>query len=235
MNLLSKWPASRISAAGVALLVALTCAGGCGAPETDGAGTIRSGLGLPAPKRSGGSPLNEVLSRRRSRRDFTSSEPTSEQLSQMLWAAQGITDRKKGFRTAPSAGALYPLDIYVLRERVLQHYVPDSHSLEQVSQGVDAGELAEAALGQMSLAAAPSVFVITGDFQKTRSKYGDRAERYVYMEAGHVAQNLLLEATALGLGAVPVGAFDDARVKSILKLPAERDPLYLIPVGHPAD
>ena len=234
---LRNWIADSITAISiVALLVAPMCAGGCGeAAKREGVNTGKNELKLPAPKTSGGLALNELLSKRRSKRSFESSELTLEQLSQMLWAAQGITDREKGFRTAPSAGALYPLETYVLREHILQHYIPASHSLERTSRDIDAGELASAASGQAFIAKAPVIFVITGDFRKTESKYGDRAERFVCMEAGHAAQNLLLQATALGLGAVTVGAIDSARVKSILKLPEEQEPLYLIPVGYSTD
>jgi SagB-type dehydrogenase family enzyme len=189
---------------------------------------------LSEPKTAGGMSLDEALAKRRSKRSFESRPLTEVQVAQLLWAAQGITDKTRGFRTAPSAGAIYPLEIYVLQGGTLRHYLPSSNSLEQIATGIDASELAEAASGQVSVSQAPTVFVMTGSFEKTAGKYADRAERYVYMEAGHAAQNLLLEATALGLGAVPVGAIDDARVKSILKLPGEQEPLYLIPVGYPA-
>jgi len=191
-------------------------------------------IALPAPLSDDGMPLNEALERRRSQRSFTEGELRLEQVSQLLWAAQGVTEPSQGFRTAPSAGALYPLELYVLEKGVLYHYIPASHSMEVVSKGVDAGRLTDAAARQQFVAQAPAVFVIGAVFERTRAKYGDRADRYVYMEAGHAAQNLLLEAVSLGLGAVSVGAFDDRTTRDVLTLPADVRPLYLIPVGYPA-
>jgi SagB-type dehydrogenase family enzyme len=228
----------RVAAAAfcvVGFSITVAFAGGCGETAEKGVSNGESELALTEPETSGGMPLNEAISKRRSRRSFSSEELTAEQISQILWAAQGVTDRDRGYRTAPSAGALYPLEIYFLQEGILRNYEPGSHSLKLSSEDVDVGELAAAASNQQFVAAAPVVFVMTADFQKTRNKYGDKAERYVCMEAGHAAQNLLLEATGMGLGAVTVGAFDDARVKSILQLPAGQEPLYLIPVGHATD
>jgi SagB-type dehydrogenase family enzyme len=116
----------------------------------------------------------------------------------------------------------------------LFHYVADGHLLEQLA-GDDLREpLAEAALGQGHVAAGAAVIVMTAVFERTEGRYGDRAERYVKLEAGHAAQNLLLQAVALDLSAVPVGAFGDAEVQALLGLPNDQVPLYLIPVGHPA-
>ena len=211
---------------------------GCGKIKPQETRMAEKGLSgktsLPAPETTGGMPLNEALKRRRSQRSFSEGDLKLEQVSQLLWAAQGVTEPSRGFRTAPSAGALYPLELYVLEKGVLYHYIPASHSMEVVSEGVDAGRLADAAAGQQFVARAPAVFVIGAVFERTRSKYGDRADRYVYMEAGHAAQNLLLEAVSLGLGAVSVGAFHDKTTSNVLTLPADVVPLYLIPVGYPA-
>jgi SagB-type dehydrogenase family enzyme len=179
-------------------------------------------------------PLDAALEERRSQRSFSEGGLTPEQVSQLLWAAQGVTEPSKGFRTSPSAGALYPLEVYMLEEGVLYHYLPGSHSIEPVSRGIDKARLTEAAAGQQSVAEAPVVFVIAAVFERTRAKYGERADRYAQMEAGHAAQNLLLEAVSLGLGAVPVGAFDEKTTKDVLSLPHDVSPLYLIPVGKPA-
>ncbi|MBK5093212.1 MAG: SagB/ThcOx family dehydrogenase [Actinobacteria bacterium] len=189
---------------------------------------------LPAPLATGGMPLNEALKRRRSQRGFSDKGLTLEQISQLLWAAQGLTEPSKGFRTAPSAGALYPLEIYILEKGTLYHYLPASHSIEVTSRDVDAGRLADAAVGQQFVGEAPAVFVIGAVFERTRAKYGEEGDRYVHMEAGHAAQNLLLEAVSLGLGAVPVGSFYEKTTGEVLSLPAEVSPLYLIPVGYPA-
>ena len=178
--------------------------------------------------------LDEALASRRSVREFTSEPLSLEQVSQLLWAAQGIT-ADWGGRTAPSAGALYPLEVYVATAEGLSHYLPDGHRLETVS-GTDLREaLARAALGQTQVSDAPVVFVISAVTARTAEKYGDRAERYVQLEAGHACQNLLLEAVALGLGAVPTGAFSDDAVRDVLGFPEGDHPLYLVPVGYPAD
>ena len=154
----------------------------------------------------------------------------------LCWAAQGevASDSVTGAtRTAPSAGAAQPLELFVLQNQRLSRYFPELNSLKQWGE-VDAGKLAEAALNQDFIKSAPAVFVIAAEVGRTTSRYGERGERYVSMEAGHAAQNLLLEATVLGLGGVPVGAFDDAEVARALGLPERLIPLYIIPVGRAA-
>ena len=140
---------------------------------------------------------------------------------------------ERGYRTAPSAGALYPLEVNVEAARGVFHYRPRGHRLERLSQRDARGALHQAALSQAAVRVAPCVFVITAEEARTRRKYGRRAQRYVHLEAGHAAQNLLLQATALGLGGVPIGAFSDVQVQSALGCPRAHEPLYLIPVGHP--
>lgn len=186
---------------------------------------------LPERKGDGEMTLNDALESRRSTRSFSEEELTDDEVARLLWAAQGVSS-PSGYRTAPSAGALYPLEIYVVRGGGLYHYLPDGNATEKTGEGIDESRLAAAALGQPFVGAAPAVFVVAAVFERTASRYGERAERYVYMEAGHAAQNLLLEAAALGLGAVPVGAFSDERVGEVLGLPPGQVPLYLIPVGH---
>lgn len=188
---------------------------------------------LPAPRPSGTVSLEEALAARRSIRDFTDEPLDLGQLSQLLWATQGVTAAWGG-RTAPSAGALYPLEVYLATADGLSRYVPDGHRLEEITGADLRDELAGAALGQDPVADASAVFVITAVPARTEAKYGDRALRYVQLEAGHACQNLLLEAVALGLGAVPIGAFDDEEIRTVLGLPADRLPLYLVPVGYPA-
>lgn len=188
---------------------------------------------LAAPSAQDRQALTEVLGARRSVREFTSQPLTDPELSQLVWAAQGITS-PEGFRTAPSAGALYPLELYVLTSRGLFQYDPARHELQQRGAEDLREPLCRAALSQESVREAPAVFVITAVYARTAVKYGQaRAQRYVHMEAGHAAQNLLLQATAMGLGAVPLGAFQDEQVSRILQLPTDEAPLYLIPVGHP--
>ena len=177
--------------------------------------------------------LESALRRRRSVRSFTDEPLTSAEIGQLLWAAQGVTD-PRGLRTAPSAGALNPLECYVATADALLHYAPNVHRLDPHVPGDQRRALAAAAYGQSAVADAAVVIVITAVYARTAEKYGEeRAFRYVAMEAGHAAQNVLLQAVALGLGAVPVGAFDDAQVAQLLRLDMGEAPLYLIPVGHP--
>ncbi len=181
--------------------------------------------------------LEEALAHRRSVREFSADALTLPEISRLAWAAQGVTGAEH--RTAPSAGATYPLEIYLVVGNVeglsagVYHYRPEQHRLELVSGGDIRRALAEAAVGQAWLSHAPVVVIIAAVPERTAGRYGKRAERYVHMEAGHAAQNLLLEATALGLGATPVGAFGDAEVARLLRLQAHEAPLYLIPVGRP--
>ncbi|HEX6536077.1 MAG TPA: SagB/ThcOx family dehydrogenase [Gemmatimonadaceae bacterium] len=221
-----------------ALIPALVGSLACRAPETharqvDSMTVATSTLDtLPAASARGRMTLEEALARRRSVRAFTSDTLDERTIDQLLWAAQGVTS-PEGLRTAPSAGALYPLEVYVARRDGLSHYRPREHRQERLSAHDSRPDLARAAYRQSAVVEAPAVFVITGVIARTAAKYDGRAERYVHLEAGHAAQNLLLQAVALGLGAVPIGAFDDQRVRDALRLPPGEEPLYLIPVGHP--
>ena len=186
---------------------------------------------LPKPVHAGKMSLEETLLRRESVRDFSSQPLTSQEISQLLWAAQGMT-KQWGGRAAPSAGALYPLETYLATAEGFFHYLPARHQLIPLSDRNLLKDLSLAALGQACTREAPAVIVVTAVYERTSGKYGQRAERYIAMEAGHAAQNILLQATALGLGAVPVGAFYDEQVQKALGLPVDHRPLYLIPVGH---
>ncbi len=186
---------------------------------------------LPKPVVKGNVSVEEALQNRRSVREYTDADISSGELSQLLWAAQGVTNAQ-GFRTAPSAGALYPLDVYAVNATGVYHYNPQNHSLGRITSADVQESLTKAALNQSAVRQAPLTFVITGVYERTAVKYGDRAERYVHLEAGHAAQNVLLECTALGLGGVPIGAFDDARVQAALSIPSDHQPLYVIPIGH---
>ena len=188
---------------------------------------------LPQPHTKGRMSLEETLARRRSLREFKEDQLSFEELGQLLWAAQGITEKNRGFRTAPSAGALYPIEIYLVIEDGLYWYRPHSHSLEVVKEGDLRYSLSKAALFQSSIAEAQADFILCAVYDRITSKYGERGIRYAHIEIGHIAQNIHLEAVALGLGSVPIGAFDDAEVKKLLSLPKEQAPLYIIPVGYP--
>ena len=190
------------------------------------------GTALPAPVQRGTVSLEQALARRRSIRDFTDDPIGIDTIGQLLWAAQGVTDTD-GHRTAPSAGALYPLETYVATREGLFHYDPDAHRLVRAEAGDHRVAIARAAYDQDPVRSAPVLIVLAAVYERTAGKYGRRAERFIHMEAGHAAQNVLLQATALRLGAVPVGAFDDAGLARALSLPPTERPVYLIPVGHP--
>ncbi len=191
----------------------------------------RDRIVLPQPQLQGRMTLEEALAARRSVREFRKRPLELHELSQLLWAAQGVTGRG-GLRSAPSAGALYPLEVYVALPTGSYHYEPAHHRLEPCSDE-DIRPALHRAAGQALVLEAPAVFVITGVEARTALRYSGRAARYVQLEAGHAAQNLLLEATALGLGGVPVGAFDDVGVHRAMRLAAGEEALYLIPVGQP--
>lgn len=186
---------------------------------------------LPEPKLKGIKSLDECIFERQSVRSFKDKDIEIEKVSQILWAGQG----KKGNRkTVPSAGATYPLELYVLIKRKgVFHYNPEKNLLKCVREGDFGKDLAKASLHQMFIHEAPLNVIICADFDRTCLHYGKRGERYVYIEIGHCAQNMELEAVALGLASVPVGAFYDDEVKRILDLPKNMDPIYIIPIGYP--
>ncbi len=193
---------------------------------------------LPAPLLDSGFSLEHALRERRSLREFGKTALTREEISQLLWAAQGITSRD-GLRTAPSAGALYPLELYLVVGMVrdldpgVYKYAPAGHKLTKIIAGDQRHQLAAAAHGQDCVANAAAVLVFTAVERRTTRKYGSRGVRYVHVEIGHAAQNVFLQATALGLGAVVVGAFEDDAVGELLRLPQGEAPLCLMPLGRP--
>ncbi len=189
---------------------------------------------LPQPKYSGKMSLEEAIYRRKSCRRFLNKKLSMEQISQILWAGQGIT-RENFYRTVPSAGALYPIELYAVMEEGVFHYIPHEHSLELIKRGDFREELMKAALYQEYVLEAPLDIVIAAVFERTTRKYGDRGIRYVLFEAGHVSQNIYLQCTALGLGTVAIGAFYDEDVANVLSLPKDHKPLYIMPVGYPRE
>jgi SagB-type dehydrogenase family enzyme len=218
----------------LSILAFLALGAAVGAPARAQESLILETIELPAPVLAGTMSLEETLSQRRSFRSFEKDEPLSlEEIGQLFWAAQGMTG--PGKRTAPSAGARYPLEIYAATRGGLYHYRPEDHSAMLSRRGALLDSIFQAAgANKESLRDAPAVFIIAGIVARTEGRYGSRALRYVTLEAGHAAQNLLLQAVALGLGAVPIGAYDDEKVRRALDLPEDQTPLYLIPVGHPA-
>ncbi len=193
---------------------------------------------LPAPKHTGAMPVEEALLKRRSVRQYKNEPLTLAEISQLAWAAQGTTN-EAGRRTAPSAGALYPLELYAVvgqakgLEPGVYKYVTREHKLSRLAAGDKRQELSAAALAQRQIAQGPVTFVFSGVYERTAKRYKERAVRYVHMEAGHAAENLCLQAVALGLGSVVMGAFEDTRVKSVIGMPEEENALYIVTVGRP--
>ncbi|MCX8108831.1 MAG: SagB/ThcOx family dehydrogenase [Verrucomicrobiae bacterium] len=176
--------------------------------------------------------VEEAIVSRRSIRSYSGVPLTDDELSQLLWAAQGITDTRRNYRAAPSAGATFPLETYVVTQTGIYRYDPPRHALEELKTGDLRRKLASAAYEQSFVAEAGATIVFAAVPQRTTQRYGTRGHMYIHMEAGHAAQNVHLQAVALGLGSVPVGAFDDDAVASVLGLPRGQIPLYLIPVGR---
>jgi SagB-type dehydrogenase family enzyme len=191
---------------------------------------------LPQPQLKGTVSLEETLQMRRSVRNYAPISLKLKDISQLLWSAQGVTSEWGG-RTAPSAGALYPLEVYLVAgdveglESGIYRYIPSGHKITDVKEGDIRRALSVAADNQSWVADAPISIVITAIYEKTTGKYGDRGVMYVHIEAGHAAQNVCLQAVALGLGAVPVGAFEDQTVKDVIGMNDGETPLYIIPVG----
>lgn len=186
---------------------------------------------LPAPPLAA-SELSRLLAARRSCRQLAPRRLTPVEVGSLLWAGQGITS-PDGLRTAPSAGALYPTTLTLVDHRGVWRYEPGDHALTLVREGDHRARLAAAALGEEAVAEGPATIAVTADPAALAPRYRSRSARYCTLEAGHVAQNILLEAVALGLAAVPVGAFDDDGVRAVVELPPEHLALYLVPVGAP--
>lgn len=205
-----------------------------------GKGEVRV-LKLPPPRLKGELSVEEAIARRRSRRSYRGEPLELWEVGQLLWAVQGVTEPSLGFRASPSAGATYPLEVYVevraegVRglEAGIYHYRPENHSLSLVKPGDFHRELSEAALGQEWVKTSAVNFVFCAVFERTTARYGERGRvRYVPMEAGHAGENLYLQAEALNLSTVAVGAFYDGQVSRILGVPENHKPLYIFPVGR---
>ncbi|MFH1058722.1 MAG: SagB/ThcOx family dehydrogenase [Pseudomonadota bacterium] len=200
-------------------------------------------LPLPPASRQGAISVEEALQGRRTWRAYADRALSQAQLAQVLWAAYGVTATRHGIelKTAPSAGALYPLDVYaVVGEGAVEglaagcyHYQPGGHALVALRPGELRAEVAQASHGQRWMAKAPVILVITGQYQRCTAKYGPRGVVFTHIEAGHVGQNVCLQAQALDLRAGIVGAFDDKALAAALGLPAGHTPLLAMPLGHP--
>jgi SagB-type dehydrogenase family enzyme len=210
-----------------------------GRPEGHKTYTDAKRIALPDPRGYAGLTLEEAVEARRSVRDYAAGPHSSEELSRLLHAAQGITERRWGFRAAPSAGALYPIELYPVVHDVaglppgIYHYAVQEHGLELLQPGDFCAAVMQAGLWQDFLGTAGVCFVLSAIFQRTRWRYRERTYRYVLLEAGHVGQNLYLAATAMGLGACAVGAFLDDALNELLGLDGEQEAaLYVLSVGQ---
>ncbi len=194
---------------------------------------------LPTPSPAGKMSVEEAVAKRRSVRGFSPTPLTLGHVSQLLWAAQGITHKGSSLRAAPSAGATYPLQLYVISNRVtglnqgLFGYDQQDHSLIPAFEANLFDQLVGTAIMQSWIDQSALVIVVCADYTRTTSRYGERGVKYVHMEVGHVGQNISLQAVALGLGTTMVGAFHDEQLKQLLRLPGNLEPLYIIPVGFP--
>jgi SagB-type dehydrogenase family enzyme len=192
---------------------------------------------LPEPRYGGDVSVEQALQTRRSVRSYKNDPLNISEISQILWSAQGITS-PRGFRAAPSAGALYPLELYAVAGNIksispaIYKYKPDDHLLLEMVSGDRRSELSRAALRQSAIRKAPAVLLFCAVYERVTGKYGQRGIRYVHMEVGHAAQNACLQAIALGLNSVIIGAFEDAEVKMIANLAAEEQPQCLVPIGR---
>ena len=221
---MSRKPLKRVLVTCVSVLLLIVCVAAGGADI----------LQLPRPSPPGDVSLNAAIAARRSVRSFAPDPLTADQLAMLLWSAQGITDPAHGLRTVPSAGALYPLQIYVATPDGVFKYLPRDHAVRKIAGDDVRNDMAAAAVNQQWLARAPAVIVIAAVYGRTARKYGSRSDRYVHMEAGAALQNVSLEAVTLGLASCPVGAFDDDRVAQLMRMQRDERPLLLLPVGKPA-
>lgn len=195
---------------------------------------LSESIKLPVPKLSGKTSVEEALSKRRSARDYSKDFLNIDDLSQLLWSAQGITNKADG-RTVPSAGALYPLEIYAVIGEVkgikpgLYHYDPERHTISKQAEGDLRAKLSGVSLHQSAIAKAPATLIIAAVYERTTKKYGERGIKYVHMEVGSAAENIYLQCESLGLATVFIGAFEDAKVKKVLGI--KEEPLAIMPVG----
>lgn len=190
---------------------------------------------LTEPNTTGEISLEKALAERRSVRNFSQKELTYQQIGQLAWAGQGITDNSRRFRTAPSAGAIYPITLYFATSEGVFTYNAEEHTLQQIIQGDITNQLTLAAFGQNAVGNAPCKIIIAGSARKLAAKYQTNARKYLLLEAGHVAQNTLLQAVALDLAAVPIGSFNLETARQLCKMPRNMEPIYIIPVGHLAE
>ncbi len=190
---------------------------------------------LAAPRLTGPVALEQAISKRRSIREFINKPLDYVQLGQLAWAGQGITEKQKGLRTAPSAGATYPITLYFATQDGLFVYQPREHRLQQLQSGDIRVRLAGAAFKQKAVADAGCDIILTGSSRNLRTKFANKSRTYMLLEAGHIAQNIQLQAVALGLGSVTIGGFEARSILKLLHRGTDYEPVYIIPVGYPAE
>lgn len=205
---------------------------------------ILATVDLPQAEISGNMSVDQAIQNRRSVRSFSATPLTLKDVSQLLWAAQGITDSERNFRATPSAGHVFPMEVYLVAgngsvqelEAGIYHYNPFNNTLEKIVEGDQRYNLSQAAHQQKWVNDAPISLVVTGNYQKMQDKYpeGNISTRFVDMEAGHIGENIYLEVVSRGLGTVAIGSFYDDQMINLLKLPSNETPLYIYPVGYPA-
>ena len=188
---------------------------------------------LTDPNLTGKLSFEEALAKRRSVREFSTKDLKRTQIGQLAWAGQGVTDAQRGFRTAPSAESLYPMELYIATKNGLFTYQPTEHSLTELSDQDIRSALARTTLTPEPVAMAPCSIIIAGSSRKIAARVGDKARTFVAMEAGHIAQNIQLQAVCMGLGSVPIAGLDPAAVRRVCPMPRGLEPLYVIPVGYP--
>jgi SagB-type dehydrogenase family enzyme len=198
---------------------------------------------LPSPQLTGNVSVEEAIQNRRSIRHFTNESLSINNVSQILWAAQGITDNQSSLRAAPSAGQVYPLELYLIigsggvagLDEGVYHYVPSNHTLEKIINGDLRADLSSIANGQPWVKDAPVNILITGNYLKMMDKYNDKdlSIRFVDLEAGHVGENIYLQSETMGLVTVSLGSFNETQLKQLIQLPNNETPIYIFPVGHP--
>jgi SagB-type dehydrogenase family enzyme len=203
--------------------------------------TVMSVVKLPDPDLNGNMSVEQAIQNRRSVREYSNKSLSLKDISQLMWSAQGITDKQNNFRAAPSSGRTYPLELYLVVgkagvegvEEGIYRYNNTNHELEKLLSGDKRAELSKSANGQAAVASAPVDIVITGSYQRTMAKYGNNnlSIRFVHLEAGHAGENIYLEATARCLATVSIGSFNENTVKTLLNLPADENTIYIFPVG----
>ncbi len=232
-----KWTGIFLLVAGIYLLLPVICLEG-GLMMFSKKIKAQEIFALPDFAAKGNMTVEQALKNRHSTRSFTSEALGLEEAGQLLWAAQGINRPQKKYRTAPSAGALFPLEVFLVAGKIdglepgVYRYLPPEHGLSRIKTGDLRRDLYNQALRQSSVVNAPAVIVISGIYERTTGRYGDRGRQYVHMEVGHAGQNIHLQAEALNLGTVVIGAFNDSGVQQVLGLEQNEIPMYLMPVGR---